>query len=125
MLNYDEPWGWMQPPRHALGALLLEQGHVVEAESVFRRDMDPEFHGRCHPDNIWALTGLAKCLDCRSKACGVEEGASIAAELKVLQSKLESLKEKADVDVSVACMCAGVGGSIDASPAKRRRCCGR
>lgn len=24
-LNYDEPWGWMQPPRHALGALLLEQ----------------------------------------------------------------------------------------------------
>ena len=26
-LPYDEPWGWMQPPRHALGALLLEQGH--------------------------------------------------------------------------------------------------
>ena len=24
-LNYDEPWGWMQPPRHALGALLMEQ----------------------------------------------------------------------------------------------------
>ncbi len=24
-LVYDEPWGWMQPPRHALGALLLEQ----------------------------------------------------------------------------------------------------
>ena len=23
-LIYDEPWGWMQPPRHALGALLLE-----------------------------------------------------------------------------------------------------
>ena len=25
-LAYDEPWGWMQPIRHALGALLLEQG---------------------------------------------------------------------------------------------------
>ena len=25
-LPYDEPWGWMQPPRHALGALMLEQG---------------------------------------------------------------------------------------------------
>jgi hypothetical protein len=25
-LPYDEPWGWMQPTRHALGALLLEQG---------------------------------------------------------------------------------------------------
>jgi hypothetical protein len=24
-LVYDEPWGWMQPPAHALGALLLEQ----------------------------------------------------------------------------------------------------
>jgi tetratricopeptide (TPR) repeat protein len=25
-LPYDEPWGWMQPTRHALGALLIEQG---------------------------------------------------------------------------------------------------
>ncbi len=24
-LVYDEPWGWMQPPLHALGALSLEQ----------------------------------------------------------------------------------------------------
>ena len=24
-LNYAEPWSWMMPPRHALGALLLEQ----------------------------------------------------------------------------------------------------
>ena len=33
-LPYDEPWGWMQPTRHALGALLLEQGRVVEAEAA-------------------------------------------------------------------------------------------
>ena len=26
-LPYDEPWGWMQPVRHALGALLLELSH--------------------------------------------------------------------------------------------------
>jgi hypothetical protein len=25
-LNFDEPWGKMQPIRHALGGLLLEQG---------------------------------------------------------------------------------------------------
>jgi hypothetical protein len=31
-LPYDEPWGWMQPVRHALGALLLEQGRAAEAE---------------------------------------------------------------------------------------------
>lgn len=36
-LVYDEPWGWMVPAEHALGALLLEHGHVEEATSVFRR----------------------------------------------------------------------------------------
>ena len=31
-LPYDEPWGWMQPTRHALAALLMEQGRLEEAE---------------------------------------------------------------------------------------------
>ena len=35
-LPYDEPWGWMQPTRHAYGALLLEQGHVEEAADRVR-----------------------------------------------------------------------------------------
>ena len=35
-LPYDEPWGWMQPARHALGAMLLEQGRIDEAEEVYR-----------------------------------------------------------------------------------------
>src|SRR6185437_15158157 len=35
-LNYTEPWAWMHPPRHALAALLMEQGHFTEAESVYR-----------------------------------------------------------------------------------------
>ena len=34
-LRYDEPWGWMQPVRHALGALLVEQGRMDEAEAVY------------------------------------------------------------------------------------------
>jgi hypothetical protein len=54
-LRYDEPWGWMQPVRHALGALLLEQGRVGEAEAVYREDL------RLHPGNGWALHGLAEC----------------------------------------------------------------
>jgi tetratricopeptide (TPR) repeat protein len=33
-LRYDEPRGWMQPVRHSLGALLLEQGRVEEAEAT-------------------------------------------------------------------------------------------
>ncbi|KAL4893591.1 tannase and feruloyl esterase-domain-containing protein [Aspergillus ambiguus] len=38
-LPYDEPWGWMQPTRHAYGALLLEQGRVGEAAAVYAADL--------------------------------------------------------------------------------------
>ncbi len=37
-LNYDQPWGWMQTTRHALGALLLERERVAETETVYRAD---------------------------------------------------------------------------------------
>lgn len=60
-LNYDEPWGWMQPARHALGALLLEQGHFAEAEQVYRADLER------HPKNPWALHGLAESLKKQGK----------------------------------------------------------
>ena len=33
-LAYNEPWGQMQPVRHILGALLLEQGEIEEAEEL-------------------------------------------------------------------------------------------
>ena len=64
-LPYDEPWGWMQPVRHALGALLLEQGRAAEAEVVYREDLGlggalPR--AQIHPDNLWALRGLLDCL---------------------------------------------------------------
>jgi len=60
-LPYDEPWGWMQPTRHALGALLLEQNRVDEAEVVYRIDLglDPTLSRACqHPNNLWSLHGL-------------------------------------------------------------------
>src|SRR4029077_7898520 len=70
-LPYDEPWGWMQPVRHALGALLLEQGRAAEAEAVYREDLGlggrlPRAQGP--PDNVWALRGLLECLDRRGAA---------------------------------------------------------
>ena len=64
-LPYDEPWGWMQPTRHALGALLLEQGQVEEAEAVYRADLglDGTLARACqHPDNVWSLHGFHECL---------------------------------------------------------------
>ena len=55
-LRYDEPWGWMMPVRHSLGALLLDAGRTEEAERVYRKDLS------LHPANGWSLKGLAECL---------------------------------------------------------------
>jgi tetratricopeptide (TPR) repeat protein len=64
-LPYDEPWGWMQPTRHAYGALLLEQGGVAEAEAVYRADLGLDGtlpRALQHPGNVWSLHGLHECL---------------------------------------------------------------
>ena len=41
--------------RHALGALLTEQGRYGEAITVYEQDL------ALHPGNGWALNGLADC----------------------------------------------------------------
>ena len=46
---YTEPDDWHQPVRHNLGAVLLQAGRPVEAESVYWDDLKP------HPKNGWAL----------------------------------------------------------------------
>jgi tetratricopeptide (TPR) repeat protein len=88
-LRYDEPWGWFQPARHALGALLLEQGRVAEAEEVYRKDLE------LHPDNGWALHGLAECL---RKSGDVEEAART-------EEKLRASWARADVPITASCFC--------------------
>lgn len=55
-LNYDEPWGKMQPVRHALAGLLLKQNFVDEAIEVYREDLQRL------PKNPWSLKGLSNCL---------------------------------------------------------------
>jgi tetratricopeptide (TPR) repeat protein len=97
-LEYVEPWAWMHPPRHALAALLAEQGHYSEAEEVCRDDLGLSGRiQRCaqHPDNVWALQGLAECLRQRRE---VEELAGV-------QRKLASAMALADVPIMSACMC--------------------
>lgn len=101
-LPYDEPWGWMQPVRHALGALLLEQGRVEEAEATYREDLGLAGNltrAQVHPDNIWALKGLNDCLVARG-ANKSEEGILISQRLLLAQAR-------ADQAVAVSCMCAG------------------
>jgi tetratricopeptide (TPR) repeat protein len=97
-LSYTEPWAWMHPPRHALAALLLDQGHREEAEQVYRDDLG--LGGavqRCtqHPNNVWALHGLVECLKLRSE---IEE-------LPALQASLARALAKTDVPISSSCLC--------------------
>ncbi|MCE2518808.1 MAG: hypothetical protein J4G15_03135 [Alphaproteobacteria bacterium] len=61
----DGDWAWMQPTRHALGALPMEQGRCGEAEAVYRADLgfDATLRRPCqHPDNVLSLHGLHECL---------------------------------------------------------------
>ena len=98
-LPYDEPWGWMQPIRHALGALFLEQGRAAEAEIVYREDLGlggslPR--AQIHPDNLWALRGLLNCLQRRGEV----------AEAALIRQRVDFAAARADQPVSVSCFCA-------------------
>jgi tetratricopeptide (TPR) repeat protein len=88
-LNYDEPWGWMQPARHALGALLLEQEHLVEAEATYREDL------RRHPHNPWALHGLAETLEAQGKR----------QELAQCRAQFQAATQRSDVKIDRSCYC--------------------
>lgn len=97
-LPYDEPWGWMQPVRHALGALLLEQGRVEEALHAYRADLGLDntlSRASWHLDNVWSLHGYVECL----KRLG-RDGEAAAA-----QVRLNLAMARADVDISASCFC--------------------
>lgn len=97
-LPFDEPWGWMQPARHAYGALLLEQGHVSKALGVYSADLGiddslPRVHR--HPNNVWALHGYHECL--------VKLGR--IGEAKEVEGPLRKAMAVADVPVTSSCFC--------------------
>src|SRR6478609_1959862 len=97
-LPYDEPWGWMQPTRHAYGALLLEQGRVEEAAAVYAADLglDPTLARCCqHPGNVWSLHGYHECL----KRLGRNDEAA------VIGQQLDLALARADVPVVASCAC--------------------
>ncbi|MEW2288851.1 hypothetical protein [Streptomyces sp. NPDC047841] len=113
-LPYDEPWGWMQPTRHAYGALLLEQGLVAEAEAVYRADLgldDTLPRPLQHPGNVWALHGLHECLVRLGK-----EG-----EARIVAQQLKIAAALADVPVEASCFCRL--GTAAAGSASSRGCC--
>ncbi|KUO15481.1 tetratricopeptide repeat protein [Streptomyces dysideae] len=97
-LPYDEPWGWMQPTRHAYGALLLEQGRIAEAEAVYRADLgldDTLPRALQHPGNVWVLHGLHECL--------VRTGKT--GEARIVAQQLRIAAALADVPIEASCFC--------------------
>jgi len=104
-LEYTEPWAWMHPPRHALAALLAEQGYFDEAEDVCRTDLGlNDKLQRCaqHPNNIWALHGLVECLQHRKDK----------QELAIFSDKLRHAIAMSDGSVSSSCLCRKINPSL-------------
>jgi tetratricopeptide (TPR) repeat protein len=88
-LRYNEPPDWIQPVRHALGAVLLKAGRFAEAGTVYRDDLARR------PGNGWSLFGLAQSLRLQKK--DVEAGA--------VETRFKAVWSKADVPLSSSCFC--------------------
>jgi tetratricopeptide (TPR) repeat protein len=88
-LRYMEPPEWIQPVRHALGAVLLVDGRAADAEVVFRDDL------KRWPENGWALHGLERSLR--------EQGQKTAA--ADVQARFEKAWAQADTPIASSCLC--------------------
>ena len=97
-LPYDEPWGWMQPTRHAYGALLLEQGEIERAYEVYAADLglDDTLPRACqHPNNVWSLHGYHECL---MRLGRIDEA-------RLIKPQLDRALARADVAIESSCFC--------------------
>jgi len=72
-LVYTEPAEFHYPPRHALGAVLLEANRPAEAETVYWEDL------KRNRENGWALFGLMQALKTQGKN---EDAALVEARFK-------------------------------------------
>lgn len=97
-LLYDEPWGWMQPTRHALGALLMDARSFEDAEAIYRADLGLDAtlpRPSQHPYNVWSLHGLDECLGHRGET----------AERRHIRQQLDQAMARAEVPISASCYC--------------------
>lgn len=89
-LTYMEPPEWIQPVRHALGAVLVVSGRGSEAVDVYREDLQH------WPENGWSLLGLESAL----RAAGHE------AEAELVLARFRRAWARADTAIDVSCLCA-------------------
>ena len=89
----------MHPPRHALGALMLEQGRVAEALAIYECDLGRAGDlpiSRQNRGNIWSLAGVAEC---RHRLGDTDTGAANA--------ELAAAMRLADRTITSSCFCRG------------------
>ena len=79
-LPYTEPPFWYYPTRQSLGQALLVAGRPVEAEAVYRKDLQD------YPRNGWSMSGLATALEQQGKD---DEAAAAREALAVIWSKAD------------------------------------
>ena len=82
-----EPPDWIQPVRHALGAVLIDAGKHAEAERVYREDLF------FWPENGWSLKGLRDA----QRAQGNADSA--------LDARVAKAWRRADITASTSCLC--------------------
>jgi tetratricopeptide (TPR) repeat protein len=88
-LRYDEPPDWIHPVRHALGAVLLQEGRFAEAEKVFREDLEKL------PGNGWSLFGLGQSL----------RGQGRDADAVAVEARFRKAWATADYPLTSPCAC--------------------
>jgi tetratricopeptide (TPR) repeat protein len=87
-LRYMEPPDWFQPVRHSLGAILLADGRVDDAEKVYRADLER------WPENGWSLYGLSRCLDQKK-----------SPEAAAVKARFDKAWSQADTKLTATCLC--------------------
>jgi tetratricopeptide (TPR) repeat protein len=85
-LVYTEPAEWHYPPRHALGAVLLEANRPAEAETVYWEDL------RRNRENGWSLFGLMQALKAQGKN----------ADAALVEARFKKAWTRADVTLSAS-----------------------
>jgi len=85
-LVYTEPSEWHYPPRHALGAILLEAGRPAEAETVYWEDL------RRNRENGWALVGLLQALKAQKKTY----------EAELVEARFKRAWQRADITLTAS-----------------------
>ncbi len=86
-LRYTEPPQYLQPTRHALGAVYLKAAKPAQAAAVYRRDLAE------WPDNVWSLYGLREALG------------QLGKDTAPIEKRFGRAMEFADFPVGTSCMC--------------------